>query len=166
MLSQVLATSPTRRARRKLNQKPASAAASVDSPMPQSVAMRNLSAKRRPWEMSVPTSSRSPPGSVRTAARTGCTARRPGSIVPISNSGQRSVGMPSKGQSVTLPAMRSKLGSASMYTAPMRPQLSMRRLISSVTPAMPLRANFSSRLCSSVSMMRSTSSVIRLSVSR
>jgi hypothetical protein len=85
-------------------------------------------------------------------------------MVPISNSGQRSLGMPSKGQSVTLPATRSKFASASMYTAPIRPQLSMRRLISSVTPGTPLRANFSSRLFSSVSMMRSTSSVIRLSV--
>jgi hypothetical protein len=35
-------------------------------------------------------------------------------MVPISNSGQRSAGMPSNGQSVTLPAMRSKFGSASM----------------------------------------------------
>ena len=84
----------------------------------------------------------------------------------MSNSGQVSVGMPSKGQWVTLPEMRSKFASASMYTAPMRPQLSMRRLISSVTPGTPLRANLSSRLLSSVSMMRYTSSVIMLSVSR
>ncbi len=75
--------------------------------MPHSVAKRNFSAKRRPCEMSVPTSSRSPPGRVRTAARTGCTARRPGSMVAISNSGRASVGMPSNGQVVTLPEMRS-----------------------------------------------------------
>ncbi len=111
---QVLVTSPTRRASLWLNQKPASAAASVDRPMPHSAAKRNFSAKRRPCEISVPTSSRSPPGSVRTAARTGCTARRPGSTVAISNSGQRPAGMPSNGQWVTLPAMRSKLASAIM----------------------------------------------------
>ena len=64
--------------------------------------------------MSVPTSSRFPSGSVRTAARTGCTARRPGSMVAMSNSGQVSVGMPSKGQWATLPEIFSKFGSASM----------------------------------------------------
>ncbi len=98
MRRQVSVTSPTRRANLKLNQKPANAAASVDRPIPQSVAPRNFSTKRRPWEISVPTRRWSPPGSVLTVARTGCTARRPGSMVAISNSGQRSAGIPSNGQ--------------------------------------------------------------------
>jgi len=152
-------TAPTRRARRKLNQKPGERrrASRGDAP----IAWRSELLGRSGVPAKVGTaSSRSPPGRVPPPRVPDATAR-PGSMVAISNSGsarRAAVERPL----VTLPAMRSKVESAACRPRRCAPAVDA-QIDSSVTPATPLRAYCPGRL-QSVSMMRSTSSVIRLSV--